>query len=71
VGAWRDLRAARADARPTHAPTATTLLCGGAWLLLASALVGEFGHVRVASRLAIGSLAFLVVFGSILTFTAY
>jgi drug/metabolite transporter (DMT)-like permease len=51
--------------------TATTLLCGSGWLLLASALVGEFGRVRVPSLLAIGSLAFLIVFGSILSFTAY
>jgi drug/metabolite transporter (DMT)-like permease len=51
--------------------TATTLLCGSGWLLLASALVGEFGRVRVPSPLAIGSLAFLIVFGSILAFTAY
>jgi drug/metabolite transporter (DMT)-like permease len=51
--------------------TATTLLCGSGWLLVASALVGEFGRVRVPSPLAIGSLAFLIVFGSILTFTAY
>lgn len=51
--------------------TATALLCGSGWLLLASALVGEFGRVRVPSPLAIGSLAFLIVFGSILAFTAY
>ena len=51
--------------------TATTLLCGSGWLLLASALVGELGRVRVPSPLAIGSLAFLIVFGSILAFTAY
>jgi drug/metabolite transporter (DMT)-like permease len=51
--------------------TATTLLCGSGWLLLASALAGEFGRVRVPSPLAIGSLAFLIVFGSILAFTAY
>jgi drug/metabolite transporter (DMT)-like permease len=51
--------------------TGTTLLCGSGWLLLASALVGEFGRLRVPSALAIGSVAFLIVFGSILAFTAY
>jgi drug/metabolite transporter (DMT)-like permease len=51
--------------------TATTLLCGSGWLLLASALVGEFGRVRVPSPLAVGALAFLIVFGSIVAFTAY
>lgn len=51
--------------------TATTLLCGFAWLLPASLLAGEFGRVSVPSPLAIGSLVYLIVLGSILTFTAY
>jgi drug/metabolite transporter (DMT)-like permease len=51
--------------------TATTLLCGSGFLLLASAAAGEFGRVRVPSSLALGSLAFLIVFGSIVAFTAY
>jgi drug/metabolite transporter (DMT)-like permease len=51
--------------------TATTLLTGAALTLGASAAVGEFGEVRVPSFLAIASLAYLIVFGSILAFTAY
>lgn len=57
---------------PNHTlRTATTLLCGFCWLLPASALAGELGRLSVPSPLAIGSLAYLIVFGSILTFTAY
>jgi drug/metabolite transporter (DMT)-like permease len=51
--------------------TATTLLMGAAMTLAGSAAVGEFGQVRVPSILAIASLAYLIVFGSILAFTAY
>jgi drug/metabolite transporter (DMT)-like permease len=51
--------------------TATTLLTGAAMTLAGSAAVGEFGQVRVPSILAIASLAYLIVFGSILAFTAY
>jgi drug/metabolite transporter (DMT)-like permease len=51
--------------------TATTLLCGSGWLLAASAILGEPAHLHAPSPLAIGSLAFLVVFGSIAAFTAY
>jgi drug/metabolite transporter (DMT)-like permease len=51
--------------------TATTLLTGAALTLGVSGAVGEFGHVRMPSFLAIASLAYLIVFGSILAFTAY
>ena len=51
--------------------TATTLLTGAAMLLGASGLAGEFSEARTPSALAIGSLAYLIVFGSILAFTAY
>ena len=51
--------------------TATTLMCGAGLLLAASAAVGELGHVQVPSMRALGSLAFLVVFGSIAAFSAY
>jgi drug/metabolite transporter (DMT)-like permease len=50
---------------------ATTLLTGAALILGASALAGEFGQVRMPSFLAIASLAYLIVFGSIFAFTAY
>ena len=51
--------------------TATTLLCGSAWLLGASAVLGEPARLQTPSPLAIGSLAFLILFGSIAAFTAY
>ena len=51
--------------------TATTLLTGAALTLGVSGAAGEFGHVRMPSFLAIASLAYLIVFGSILAFTAY
>ena len=49
--------------------TATTLLCGAAFLLVASLVAGEY--VGAPSWLALGSLAYLIVFGSIVAFTAY
>ena len=51
--------------------TATTLLCGSALLLTAAAIFGEFGRLRMPSALAVSSLAYLIVFGSIVAFTAY
>ncbi len=51
--------------------TATTLLCGSGWLLGASAVLGEPARIQAPSPLAIGSLAFLILFGSIAAFTAY
>lgn len=51
--------------------TATTLLCGAAFLLVASLVAGEYEEVRTPSWLALGSLAYLIVFGSIVAFTAY
>lgn len=51
--------------------TATTLLWGAAFLLIASAVAGELQELRPPSMRAIGSLAYLIVFGSIVAFTAY
>ena len=51
--------------------TATTLLCGAAFLLVASLVAGEYNAVATPSWLALGSLAYLIVFGSIVAFTAY
>jgi drug/metabolite transporter (DMT)-like permease len=50
----------------------TPLLAGGAMLLAASALFGEPARVTAASfsPIALGSLAYLIVFGSVITFTA-
>jgi drug/metabolite transporter (DMT)-like permease len=51
--------------------TATTLMCGAVMLLIAAAVFGEFGRLRMPSALAVSSLAYLIVFGSIVAFTAY
>jgi drug/metabolite transporter (DMT)-like permease len=51
--------------------TATTLLTGAVLTLGISAATGELGQARVPSLLAIASLAYLIVFGSIVSFTAY
>ena len=53
--------------------TATTLLCGGALLLTASVVTGEMARVEVqaiSGRSLLG-LAYLIVFGSIVAFSAY
>jgi len=51
--------------------TATTLICGAAMLLIAAAVFGEFGRLTMPSVRAVSSLAYLIVFGSIVAFTAY
>jgi drug/metabolite transporter (DMT)-like permease len=51
--------------------TATTLLCGAGLLLAASTALGEYERVRMPSALALSSLAYLIVFGSMVAFTAY
>lgn len=63
--------APRAASAPVH--TAAQLLTGGTLLLLASALVGEGGAAALAAApsRAVLALAFLVVFGSVVAFTAY
>jgi len=51
----------------------TTLLCGAALLLTASALAGELPHVdprAISGRSALG-LAYLILFGSVVAFSAY
>lgn len=51
--------------------TSTTLLCGAALLFATSAAVGEYDRLRMPSALALSSLAYLIVFGSMVAFTAY
>jgi drug/metabolite transporter (DMT)-like permease len=55
------------------ARTAVPLVCGAAMLLIASGLTGEFQHTHWASvsLKSILGLAYLIVFGSIVAFTAY
>jgi len=53
--------------------SAMSLVSGGAMLLIASALVGEWGRVSFAaiSPRSLWALAYLIIFGSIIAFTAY
>jgi drug/metabolite transporter (DMT)-like permease len=71
--------AGSAYARVAPLPRASTLsaamqmLASGAMLLVAAAAKGDFGHVQpgALSFTSIGSIAYLVGFGSILAYTAY
>jgi drug/metabolite transporter (DMT)-like permease len=47
------------------------MLCGGAVLALAGAARGELADVRMPSLGAVAAVAYLVVFGSLVAFTAY
>jgi drug/metabolite transporter (DMT)-like permease len=53
--------------------TCMQMITGGGWLLIAATLRGELGHVRpeTFSVPSILALAYLVVLGSIVAFTAY
>ena len=55
------------------ARTAVPLVCGAAMLLAAAGITGEFHslHLSAISLRSVLGLAFLIVFGSIVTFTAY
>jgi len=57
----------------TAVSTAMQMLAGGVWMLLAGALTGELAHVDPSrfSRVSVGALLYLVVFGSLVAFTAY
>jgi drug/metabolite transporter (DMT)-like permease len=55
------------------ARTAIPLVCGGAMLLMAAGIAGEFQRMQV-SAISLGSilgLGYLIVFGSVVAFTAY
>lgn len=76
AGAWAVgalyFKAPRRPASPLYA-SAMPLVMGGTLLLVASAALGEPGRVRAAdfTPLAVGSLLYLIVFGSIIAFTAF
>jgi drug/metabolite transporter (DMT)-like permease len=59
--------------RDAFVRTASTLLCGGALLLTASVVTGEMGSVDLSriSRRSLVGLGYLIVFGSIVAFSAY
>lgn len=76
AGAWAVgalyFKAPRRPASPLYA-SGMPLVMGGAMLMLASAAAGEPGRVQAAdfTPLAIGSMLYLIVFGSIIAFTAF
>jgi drug/metabolite transporter (DMT)-like permease len=53
--------------------TALEMLCGGAILTAAAAVLGEWGQVRLAaiSAVSVGAFAYLVVAGSLMGYSAY
>jgi drug/metabolite transporter (DMT)-like permease len=59
--------------KPPFLSAAMQMLCAAALLALAGAATGELGHVHpdAISEGSIAAFAFLVVFGSIVAFTAY
>jgi drug/metabolite transporter (DMT)-like permease len=57
---------------PVLTAAAVEMLAGGAFLFVESRLVGEdFGRIASASNAAWGALAYLLVFGSLVGFTAF
>jgi len=65
-------RGAVAPRRPLLG-VAMEMLCGGAALCVVAAALGEWGQVHLASisALSLGGMAYLVVFGSLIAYTAY
>jgi drug/metabolite transporter (DMT)-like permease len=53
--------------------TSLTMLCGGGLLLLTGAVRGELGQIELAavSLKSLAALAYLIVFGSLVAFSAY
>lgn len=72
--AWAlgSLRSAGAG-RPASAlyGSALQMLCGGAFLCLLALAHGDFARVTVPSARSVAAVAYLVVFGSLVAFTAY
>jgi drug/metabolite transporter (DMT)-like permease len=64
---------ARSAPRPANAflGVGMQMLAGGALLVVAAAVAREFGDVHRPSAASVGAIAYLVVFGSIVAFTAY
>jgi drug/metabolite transporter (DMT)-like permease len=57
----------------TAVSTAMQMLTGGVWMLLAGAVIGELAHVEPSrfSAASVGALLYLIVFGSLIAFTAF
>jgi drug/metabolite transporter (DMT)-like permease len=60
-----------APVAPNGLGAAMQMLCGGAVLALAGAARGEFTQVHMPSLGGVAAVAYLVVFGSLVAFTAY
>jgi drug/metabolite transporter (DMT)-like permease len=58
---------------PTSMASAMQMLAGGSLLLIVSLSTGDFKKLNVAgaSLVSIGALAYLIIFGSLVAFTAY
>jgi drug/metabolite transporter (DMT)-like permease len=69
--AGASILARNAPVSPNGLGAAMQMLCGGAVLALAGAARGELGDVRMPSLGAVAAVAYLVVFGSLVAFTAY
>ena len=57
----------------TALSTAMQMICGGVWMLAASAATGELAHLRpeTFSTASLAAMAYLIVAGSLLAFSAY
>ncbi len=57
---------------PSHS-AALTMICGAGFLICASAVTGEFAQLKLSAVTArsAGGLVYLIVFGSLIAFTAY
>jgi drug/metabolite transporter (DMT)-like permease len=69
--AWASVYSATAPLPPNGLGAAMQMLTGGAALLVAGALRGELAELRVPSLGAVAAVAYLVVFGSLIAFSAY
>jgi drug/metabolite transporter (DMT)-like permease len=69
--AGASILARNAPVSPNGLGAAMQMLCGGAVLALAGAARGELADVRMPSLGAVAAVAYLVVFGSLVAFTAY
>lgn len=68
--AWGSIWSRDQDLPPPFMSAAGQMLCGALWMLGTAALTGERIHA-MPSAAAWGALAYLIVFGSIIGFTAY
>lgn len=68
--AWGSIWSREQDLPSPFMSAAAQMLCGSLWMLATALLTGERMHA-LPSPAALGALAYLAVFGSIIGFTAY